>query len=210
MPQFLPSTDPHIARKYAMGTLDQKVQNKTALQRDLGWPAEPRRLMLCLPLGMTDKLGGPLLLETLPGILSLPLEILVLGKGSEKFGAVFTKLAKDHPHRVHIVAENEKEIHTMLAAADAALFLADASRTEELTHCLQYGVVPLAPAGTQGVDDYDPVQETGNAFLFEAPLVWNVFGSLVRAMETYKFPFDWRTIQRHAMESTIRGSRKPD
>jgi len=207
MHPLLPAFDPLIARKYSVGTVDQKSHNKTALQRKLGWPAEPRRPMVALPLGMTDKLGGALFLETLPGILSLPVEILVLGKGSEKYGAAFTKLAKEQPHRVHIVAEKETEIHAMYAAADLALFLTQTSEREEMEICLRYGVVPVAPEGTATLDDYDPVQETGNAFLFSSPTPWNVFAQLVRAMETYKFPYDWRTIQRHGMETATHTER---
>ena len=81
-----------------------------------------------------------------------------------------------------------------------ALFLSNPTAHEELAHCLQYGVVPIAPE-VKELDDYNPVQETGNSFLFEQPTVWNAFAALVRAIETYKFPFDWRTIQRHGMES---------
>lgn len=201
MHPLLPSSDPLIARKFNAGTLDLKVQNKTALQKELGWPVEPRRPMVCLPAGMSDKLGGELLHATLPGILSLPLELLILGKGSEKYGAIFTKLAADQNHRVHIVADTERDVHQMLAATDMALFLTDASEQEDLLHCLRYGVVPVASTGTLHLNDYDPVQETGNAFLFEGSTSWGIFAAFVRAAETYKFPFDWRTIQRHAMET---------
>ncbi|MFA6038912.1 MAG: hypothetical protein WCV62_05270 [Candidatus Peribacteraceae bacterium] len=208
MHPFLPSYDSLIARKFSIGTLDLKLQNKTALQRELGWPAEPRRPMVCLPAGMTDKLGGDILMETLPGLLTLPMEILILGKGSEKYGALFTKLAADQNHRVHIVTDDEKEVHQMLAASDMALFLKDASGMEAVANSLQYGVVPIAPAGTDLLEDYDPVQETGNGFLFERSDRWGIFAAFVRAAETHKFPFDWRTIQRHCMETVMKKERR--
>ncbi len=214
MHPFLPSFDPLIARKFSIGSLDLKLQNKTALQRELGWPAEPRRPVLCLPQGMTDKLGGELLVQTLPGLLTLPLELLILGKGSERFGALFTKLAADQNHRVHIVTEEEKDVHLMLAAADMALFLTDPADVDVVGRCLHYGVVPIALEGSEHgrgttlLEDYDPVQETGNAFLFAARSPWSVFASFVRAAETYKFPFDWRTIQRHCMETAMRKEKR--
>jgi len=67
--------------------------------------------------------------------------------------------------------------------------------------CLAYGVVPVAPADTDGLDNYNPVQESGNAFTYDQPDVWRSFTAIVRAMETFKFPFDWRTIQKHCMNS---------
>ncbi len=200
MPLPSPSTDPHIVRHYAAGTLDQKLQNKTALQRELGWPAEPKRPMLCLPAGMTEALGGKLLEEVLPGLLSLQAEVLVLGKGSADYGALFTRLSKDQAHRFHIVSEDDKAIHRMYAASDMALFLSPAIPTQELNMCLAFGTVPVS-FPHELLEDYNPVQETGNAFVFTHATTWHCFAALVRAIETYKFPFDWRTIQKHCMET---------
>jgi len=196
---FSPASDGHIARKYSVGSLDQKVHNKTALQEELGWPKEPKRPVICFPAGMSDELGGALLKEVLPGILSMQIEVLVVGKGSATYGQLFTQLAKEEHHRVHIVKQEEVALHKMYAAADMALFLTDASMSE-LSHCLQYGVVPVAPP-MPSLEDYDPLQERGNCFQFEHATKWLVFAALVRALETHKFPFDWRTIQRHCMES---------
>ncbi|MBI3816230.1 hypothetical protein HY285_01635 [Candidatus Peregrinibacteria bacterium] len=202
MTQLSPAYDHHIARRYSIGSLDQKIQNKTALQEELGWPKEPKRPILCLPAGMTETLGGELLRETLPGILSLEVEILILGKGSAAYGSLFTKLAQEQKHRMHIVSSEESAVRRMVAAADMALFLSEHA-SKELAFCLPYGVVPIAPR-LPGLEDYNPVQETGNAFLFEAKTEWHCFAALVRACETYRFPFDWRTIQRHCMESVER------
>ena len=195
-----PHTDSTIAHRYSSSSLDQKLLNKTALQEEIGWPAEPKRPMLCLPAGMSEKLGGPLLQELLQGLLALPIELLIIGKGSASYGTLFTRLSKEHRHRLHILADTEENHRKMYAAADMALFLSDPSSLKELRACLQYGVVPISvPASA--LEDYDPVQESGNAFLYEHPNSWLAFASLVRAVETYKLPFDWRTIQKHGMET---------
>jgi glycogen synthase len=189
--------------KHPQGTLDQKASAKAALQQHLGWPKEPKRPMLCLPCGMTEALGGTLFEEVLPGILALPIELLVLGRGSSTYGSLFTKLSKDHKHRVHIVADAQDAQNAMLAAADMALFLSTSTPSADLIECLRSGVVPVCPP-TSLTEDYNPVQESGNAFHIETPTKWHAFSSLVRAVETHKFPFDWRTIQKHAVES-VRG-----
>lgn len=195
-----PHTDSSIARKYSSSSLDQKVVNKTALQEEIGWPAEPRRPMLCFPAGMSEKLGGALFQELLSGLLALPIEVIIIGKGSANYGTLFTKLSKDHSHRMHILHDSEENQHKMFAAADMALFLSDPASMKELSVCLHYGVVPVS-LPCAALEDYDPVQESGNAFLYEKPDAWLAFASLVRATETYKLPFDWRTIQKHGMET---------
>lgn len=200
MPTLSPATDQAIARSYNAKTLEQKVQNKVALQEELGWTPEPKRAMLCLPAGMSDTLGGTLLKDILPGLLSLPVEIVILGKGSASYGSLFTELTKKQGHRVAIIPNEEDMIRKMYAAADMALFLTDPAKMPELLAALRYGAIPVSLPSTL-IENYDQNQESGNAFLFEKPTMWSAFAAVVRALETYRFPFDWRTIQRHCMES---------
>ncbi|MEK7545311.1 MAG: hypothetical protein AAB551_04240 [Patescibacteria group bacterium] len=55
-------------------------------------------------------------------------------------------------------------------------------------------IVPVAFSECRGVTNYHPNRETGNAFTFEKKDQWHVFAALIRAMETYRFPFDWKCI----------------
>jgi glycogen synthase len=160
---------------------DRKTERKLALQASLGWPEEKKRPMLCLPAGMSEKLGGALFQELVAGLLALPVEILVVGKGSQTFGTLFTKLSKDHKHRIHIVADSEAKVQEMIDASDMALFLTPPKGMKELAACMEAGVIPVS-LPCAGLEDYDPVQESGNAFLFETADVWHCYAALVRAM----------------------------
>lgn len=200
MSNLSPSTDQTIAQRYSVETLEKKIKNKTALQKELGWPAESKRMMLCLPVGMTKALGGEILEELIPGLMSLPIELLIRGKGTKEYGELFTKLASDKNHRFAIVPDKEEAVNAMFAASDASLFLSDASDLSELKSSLKYGAVPIAPA-CEKLETYDPIQESGFAFTYDRADVWSVFAAIVRALETHKFPFDWRTVQRYCMES---------
>ncbi|MBI3332014.1 hypothetical protein HYZ99_03580 [Candidatus Peregrinibacteria bacterium] len=79
-----------------------------------------------------------------------------------------------------------------------ALFLVEPMPATTLSLCLQYGTIPIAPL-TDTLKNYNPNQERGNAFLYDPPSPWKCFAALVRALETYRFPFDWRNIQKEAM-----------
>lgn len=195
---YMNTLSPSIARPYDAKTLEYKVQNKVALQEQLGWAAEPKRAMVCIPTGVSDQLGGEMLEELIPGLLELPVEILILGKGSATYGAMLTKLAKDHSHRIAIIPNDPKVIAQMYAAADMALFLCEVNDKEELGTALQYGTVPVAP-NAMLLQDYNPNQESGNAFVYAKMNLWHCYGALVRALETFKFPYDWKTIQKHCM-----------
>ncbi len=200
-----PETDTHITARYSQKNLDQKARNKSAMQKELGWPQEGRRATICLPMGMTEALGGSILKTLIPGLLTQSLELLIIGKGSKDYGALFTDLQKEYGHRIAILPSNEASIHKILAASDIALFLADAKDSPEIRACLSYGVIPISP-DCETLENYDPVQERGTAFLFTPAKTpeqsaWSAFAALARALETYKFPYDWRTIQRQCMES---------
>lgn len=195
-----PATDQKIAQRYTAASLEKKGKNKLSLQEELGWAGELKRPVVCLPSGISEKLGGDLLKEVLPGLLSLDVQVLILGKGSSEFGSLCTELTEKHPHRIAIIPNDEIAIRKMYAAADMALYFSDPSDGKQLPLSMSYGVIPIAPK-TKALADYNPVQESGNSFLYGETDVWNCFAALVRAVETHKFPFDWRTIQRHCMES---------
>ncbi len=200
MPTLHPNSDAMTARKNAQKILETKGEAKSALQEELGWPEESKIPLLCLPAGMTDQLGGKLLQELIPGLLTLPVQMVILGKGSAAYGTLFTKLAKDYPHRFAIVSNEKNMEQAMYAASDIALFLNCPKDMTEISDCLAHGVVPVAPENGE-LKNYDPNQENGTGFLFDGDTVWHVHAALVRALETFRFPYDWKTIQKQCLES---------
>jgi len=198
---FSPSYDNKIFKKFSLRTLESKIENKLALQKELGWVSEKKMPLLCIPGGMTDEQGGKRFQEVLEGMLTLDCQVVVRGLGSEHYGKLFTKLEQEYEHRVKIVKDDDVLRRKMYAASDMALFFAD--ETEELMNCLAYGVIPITPQ-QKHLSDYNPIQESGNAFIANHETAWGWFAALVRAIETYKLPYDWRTIQKHAME-TVKG-----
>lgn len=203
MPILSPAYDNKIARKYSARTIEHKLENKTALQEELGWVAEPKQPIICLPTGITDALGGKLLEEVLPGLMELNVGIVIRGCGSKKYAEMFTKLSKSAGHRIAIVPDDEDHLRKMLAGADISMFFAETDEGDVLENSLRYGTIPVSMP-REMLDNYNPVQESGNSFVFDKSSPWLCFASLARALETFKFPYDWRTIQRHAIESMDR------
>jgi len=174
------------------------MENKAALQEELGWMDEPKQAMICLPTGLTEAQGGALFEAVLPGLLELPIGIVVLGRGNKKYGDIVSKLSKDSSHRIAVIQDDEDEVRKMFAGSDMALFFSE-NDDEVLRASLRYGCVPIA-FSSDLLENYAPAQESGNAFVYEEMNQWQCFASIVRALETFKFPYDWRTIQRHAIE----------
>jgi glycogen synthase len=172
--------------------------NKLSLQQELGWVGEKKVPLLCIPGGMTDEQGGAEFQEVIDGILALDCQLIVRGLGSEEYGSMFTELEKQFPHRVKIIPDEDVMRRKMYAGCDMALFFSEDA--DELKNCLAYGTVPISPQQVE-LNDYNPVEEKGNAFIAEPHTSWSWFGALVRGIETFKLPYDFRTIQKQAMQS---------
>jgi len=71
---------------------------------------------------------------------------------------------------------------------------------------IRYGTIPIVRA-TGGladtIQDWDPVRQTGNGFVFEAYDHWDLYAQVVRALETYRQPQQWRRLQANAMASDV-------
>ncbi len=94
--------------------------------------------------------------------------------------------------------KEEKEIDRLLLAADAAIVF---NQHLDLINLLKsYGIVMIAPEATPVLQNYKPNEETGNAFLFLHKDVWGIFASVIRALETYKFPYDWQHIVKNILK----------
>lgn len=97
---------------------------------------------------------------------------------------------------IHNVPYTMKNRELLLEACDMALTF-DFNDVEEL---LLNGVIPLSLKRKE-LSDYDPKKETGNSFLYSKNNVWEVFATIVRALETFKFPYDWKHLMREGVES---------
>lgn len=177
-----------------------KTGAKVELQEALGWVDESRTPIICIPSGIRTASDGDLLTELLPGLLTLTVQIAILGKGGKEYGEMLTTLSRKMPHKLAIIGSDQESRRAMLAGADIALFLAESLDARELTEAMVQGTVPVAIAHSL-LMNYNPNQESGNSFTFEQPNVWSAFAACVRACETYRFPFDWKTIQKHCMGS---------
>lgn len=63
------------------------------------------------------------------------------------------------------------------------------------------GVVPITQKLHSSITDYNPNTESGNAFVFQNANEWEIYAAVVRALETYKFPYDWKFIVRSCKSS---------
>jgi hypothetical protein len=139
-----------------------------------------------------EKSNHEMVFKLLEGLLILPLRVVIV---SEDEIDDSTKLASGKV--VWFNPENGKrarELDALIMAADmAAVFDEKQSTIDTL---FDKGVVIIGHAKSPLLENYHPNDETGNSFTYTDKNPWGVFAAIVRACETFRFPYDWQHIIR--------------
>lgn len=102
-----------------------------------------------------------------------------------------------------VVVEMEMPDAKLLLPCDLALILsADLADSPLAATALSVGCVPVLAesiAPKAAAEEYDPVSEQGNSFYAREATIWSLFAAVARAVETYRFPYDWQGIVRSAL-----------
>ena len=179
--------------------LQNKEKNKIAFCQDFGLKYDKKTALLCLTFPLTEKNNLALIQEVMPGVLEQNVMLALIGIGTQKYQDFFEKLAKENPKRIAIVANSDENKRKVYAASDIFLnTCASEECLEEMDHAIQYGVIPVSEQ-CELVADYNGSKETGNAFVYNETSPWSFFASLVRALENFKFPYDWKILMANAM-----------
>jgi starch synthase len=202
MSTLTPAYDNKIYQKYSKKNLQNKEKNKIAFCQDFGLKYDKKAPLLCLTFPLTEKNNLDMLQDIINGVLEQDVRIALAGIGTEKFQNFFEQIAKENPEKIAIISDDDGNRRKLYAAGD--IFLCTSKEKEcleEVEKALSYGVIPITPPCNLVVD-YDGAKESGNAFVYKEKSPWSLFAALIRAMENFKFPYDWKTIQVNAMSAS--------
>jgi starch synthase len=205
--QFDPATDPHLVTPYDLHSLERKVENKLALQREGGLVPDPSIPLAGIVSRLAKQKGFDLLEPILGPLLDeAGLQMVLLGTGDEHYQGFFRRVAERYPGQLAIVLGFDVGLAQRIYAG-ADLFLMP-SRYEPCglgqMIAMRYGTVPVVRR-TGGladtVADYSPQTGEGNGFVFERYTPHACFVALLRAMEAFRRPAEWRLLQHRGMEA---------
>jgi starch synthase len=201
-----PATDPHIATNYDAATLEQRLENKLALQREAKLPENPKVPLIGIISRLTDSKGFDILGETIDHILDLGVQFVLMGTGDQHYHEQFSQMVQQYPRQAAIfLTFNTPLAQRIYAGSDMFLMPSrfEPCGTSQLI-AMHYGSVPIVRA-TGGladtVQDYDPRTEQGTGFVFEPYDRWALFAAVVRAVEIFGHRDLWRQIQLRGMHA---------
>ncbi|MEC0270916.1 glycogen synthase GlgA [Paenibacillus anseongense] len=197
---FDPMNDPHLVSTYR-DSLPKKQLNKTALQERLSLEVREDVPMVALVTRLVQQKGLDLIQHVLPEILSLDIQLVVLGTGEYVYEEMFKQAALKHPDKVSAqICFDEALAHQIYAASD--LFL----MPSQFEPCgigqliaLRYRSVPIVRE-TGGLKDtvlpYNEFTGEGTGFSFRDYNAHDMLHTIRRAVFFYKNDRDaWLKIQ---------------
>jgi starch synthase len=202
--EFDPATDPHLAARFDAGRLDQRAENKRALQQQLGLPVSDDVPLVGMVARLFAQKGPDLATAAVERVLSeRDLQFVVLGTGDPEHEEAMTDLAARHPERVAVRLVFDIALGQLIYGG-SDLFLMP-SRYEPCglgqLIAMRYGAVPVVRR-TGGLADsvlpYDP-SGSGTGFLFDETTPDALAAALAKALRVYDERPAWRELQWRCM-----------
>jgi starch synthase len=204
---FNPATDPHLTMQYDLESLERKIENKLALQREGNLKEDPAVPIVGIVSRLADQKGFDLLESIIePLLVETGLQLVLLGTGDQHYQDLFRRIGQRYAGQVAIALTFDVGLAQRIYAG-ADMFLMP-SRYEPCglgqMIAMRYGTIPVVRR-TGGladtVADYQPASREGNGFVFENYTSQAFFVAIVRAIEAYRRPAEWHVLQTRAMQT---------
>ena len=191
MKLYDPSTDQRITARYSMEDMSGKAENKTALQRMMGLREEADTPILAIVSRLVSHKGLDLICEVLHDIMELPVQLVILGKGDQRYEEFFYWAAQQYNGRMAVRLDYNEAL-SMAIYAGADLFLMP-SKSEPCglsqMIAMRYGTVPIVRE-TGGLKDtvhaYEAWRDAGNGFTFANYSSGDMLYVIREAVQLYK------------------------
>jgi starch synthase len=203
--EYDPKTDPVIEARFGADSMEKKIQNKLALQRELGL-SEGADIPL---IGMVGRLSGQkgldLVERVLDGIMATGCQLVVLGMGEDRYVDLFNWAQWKYAGRIASRIEmNHTLAHRIYAGADMFLMpsMFEPCGLSQMIS-MRYGTLPIARE-TGGLRDtvlsYNEITGEGNGFTFLNYNAHDMLHVVERAVDLYRArPDAWKALMANAM-----------
>jgi starch synthase len=200
-----PENDTAIAKNFTIETLSDRAENKIALQKEVGLAINEETFTIGIVSRLVEQKGLDLVLQVLDRFLAYnDAQVVVLGTGDRYYETALWELAGRYPGKMATyLLYNDALARRIYAGCDAFLM---PSRFEPCgisqMLAMRYGCVPIVRR-TGGLVDtvshHDPVLQAGTGYCFDRYEPLDLFSSLVRSAEAFRFKDQWHTLQARGM-----------
>ena len=191
MKLYDPKNDDRITAKYSIEDMSGKAADKAALQRMMGLREDADVPVMAIVSRLVSHKGLDLICEVLHDMMELPMQLVILGKGDQKYEEFFSWAAQQYQGRMAVCLDYNEAL-SMAIYSGADLFLMP-SKSEPCglsqMIAMRYGTVPIVRE-TGGLKDtvhaYEAWRDSGNGFSFSNYASSDMLHVIREAVELYK------------------------
>ncbi|MCF7860042.1 glycogen synthase [Patescibacteria group bacterium] len=207
---YNPEKDAGLVQRYGVNTLGKRLSakkiNKLAFQTKVGLPQESLTPMICTTSRVTFQKGFNLILDVMPALLRLDVQLVFMGDGSKEYISSLKGWQKKFSRKIVWLPFDEKMETSLYAASDFFLLPSnhEPCGINQLI-AMRYGCIPVVReiGGLYDtVDDYNPATKRGNGFTFQQEDGLDFFGAISRGLENFKHRFAWEDLVKQVMKQS--------
>ncbi len=193
---YNPKTDKALFANFDYKSFKKKAENKKGLQELLGLPVSDRPL-IGMVTRLTPQKGIDLVLNVIREILSMDLQLVILGTGDGKYENALREIGKQFPTKLATAIYFSGDIASKIYGASDMFLMPSKYEPCGLSQmiAMRYGSVPIVRE-TGGLRDtvpaFDPTTGKGLGFTFKTYNAHDMLGAIRRAVEAYYNPELWQ------------------
>jgi len=197
-----PASDPRIFVNFDANSLEKKCENKYRLQEQLGLIVGDRP-MFSMITRLVEQKGLDILSVIMEELLSLDVQMVILGTGEGRYESLFKHYAWRYPDKVSANICFDTTLAQRIYAASDVFLMPSVYEPCGLGQlfAMRYGAVPIVRK-TGGLADtvfhFDREKGTGNGFAFEDFVASGLMWAIRQAIELYDTPH-WEVLVKNAI-----------
>ncbi len=203
-----PGTDKYLVQNYSRHSLAKKSINKIHLQKEFSLKPDKSTLLIGMVSRLVEQKGLEFILQSLPKILKLPIQLVILGTGDIHYEIQLSELAQQHPQQLHvIIGYDEALAHRIEASCDVFLMPSTFEPCGlNQMYSLRYGTLPLVtPVGGLAdtvidANNKNIANNTANGFVITKADTKSLTKGIKRVLQTYQQKKLWKKLQTNAMQ----------
>jgi len=205
---YNPDNDPGLFKNYNYKNIKRKKLNKEYLQKLFKLPIDREMPVIGLTSRVTFQKGFELITELLEPLTKLDAQIVIMGDGDKRYIDKFKKYHRKYPKKlVWLPFKGNRRRETLIYAA-ADIFLLPSHHEPcgiNQLIAMRYGCVPVVRR-VGGLYDtvvnFNPRFSRGNGFTFNRFDKFALYGTIIRALETFRYKNVWRNLMVRAMQES--------
>ncbi len=206
---YQPKTDKSIAATFSPMSMTGKLIDKQAMQKEAGLPERPEVPILSVVSRLASHKGIDILADCIYDILLRhDVQLLVLGRGEERYERFFTELEERFPEKVKAMLTYDRDLSKRIYAATDIFLMPSKSEPCGLSQMIasRYGAIPVVRETGGLYDSIKPFRMEGktmhgNGFTFASYSAEALGSCIEAALELYDQPELRKKLVRRIMKT---------